>query len=250
MTTFKALLVEDEVTERKELVDALKEQGEIEVTDICDSNADAYQLLAKNSYDLIFLDINLRDGYSFSLLRRLKQDNIRIPPLVVVTAHTEFEYAQKFVNEYQEYIVGMLKKPFWSDWIKSHDQVLERMFVRAQRSRWKERKEITIIAIKTINKIIVIEPSFISHIATGEKYKGKSQVYLTNSNEPIDAVFSLRQLLNQLPHFLIQISRFVAVNINCIAELDHVNKEVTLKNGISFIAGNEFYQTLRELLDV
>lgn len=244
---FHTLIVEDEVLPRNELKKALEEGDEFEVIASCESNREAFNLLSGGNFDVIFLDISLSDGSSFHLLSQLTKNDITIPAIVVVTGHREFEYAQKLLNEYKDQIIYILNKPFWENWIAHHDHIIDKLSLRAQKSKWDKKQEFSIITIKSDKQTFFIDPKEIKFIKTGEKGSGKTCVALIDKE--IESSSSLNQLLKQLPYYFFQINRFVAVNVNFVSSVDHSDREVYLKNNTCFPIGSEFYNDMREALD-
>jgi len=70
----------------------------------------------------LFLDIKIKGGDAFQLLRTLKRKNVDIPPVIVNTGFAEFEYVQKAHNEFGDYVIMILKKPFWEDWAEKESR--------------------------------------------------------------------------------------------------------------------------------
>lgn len=48
---------------------------------------EGFEKLAKNSYDLLILDLNLPRMNGFELMRKINNDKIKCPPILVVSAH-------------------------------------------------------------------------------------------------------------------------------------------------------------------
>lgn len=82
----KILIVEDELESQKYFELILKKKFEV---DFCDSKKSMYNLLSKNDYDVIVMDISLKDGTNgVDLIRELKRStsNINIP-IICLSAH-------------------------------------------------------------------------------------------------------------------------------------------------------------------
>ncbi len=66
----KALIVEDEILAQEELARILKKHSpDIVIAGITGSVRDSAEWLRKNTADLIFMDIQLSDGYCFDIFR-------------------------------------------------------------------------------------------------------------------------------------------------------------------------------------
>ena len=83
MTT-KILIVEDNELNMKLFYDILEYQ-KYSVEKAFDG-LEAYEKITKNSYDLIILDIQLPKLDGFSLLKKLKEENVILPPVIIASA--------------------------------------------------------------------------------------------------------------------------------------------------------------------
>ena len=80
----KILVVEDNETNMKLFCDILEYKG-YKVTKNFDGQ-EAYTTIKNNSFDLMILDIQLPKLDGFSLIKKLKEENIKIPKTIVVSA--------------------------------------------------------------------------------------------------------------------------------------------------------------------
>ncbi len=80
----KILIIEDNELNMKLFCDILKYQNYN--TDTSTDGIEAYKKIKNNKYDLIILDIQLPKLDGFSLLKKLKDENITIPPIIIVSA--------------------------------------------------------------------------------------------------------------------------------------------------------------------
>ncbi len=114
------LIIEDEPyaqQELKRLLDSLK-QG-IEVLDMIDTVEDAVEWLnTRKAPDLIFLDIQLADGISFEIFRKVKVE----APVIFITAYDEFA-----VRAFQLNSIDYLLKPVKQDDLKRALKKLDSM---------------------------------------------------------------------------------------------------------------------------
>lgn len=247
ISTLKTLVVEDEKMARTELVKALKEDGHFEVVGEAANVAEAFSLIQSTPADVLFLDIGLPGGNAFYLLRELRKRSVYIPPVIIVTANTEYEYAKKLLNEYSQEVIYILNKPFWSAWVQHYQNILDSLMAKAQELRNIEKLQVNrFVNISSGKKTYLIDPAEIVYIQTGPKGKGKTQVIL-KSNANLECNLSLTQLLLQLPSSFFQINRFEAINLNCISMIDHGNRELILQNGQYCSIGSAFYDQFSKL---
>jgi DNA-binding NarL/FixJ family response regulator len=81
-----ALVVEDQTTFRELLVELLAASGEV-IVESCPSGAQARSLLARQSFDLVLLDLVLPDCHGLDLLDELQtMARARAPRVIVLTA--------------------------------------------------------------------------------------------------------------------------------------------------------------------
>jgi DNA-binding NarL/FixJ family response regulator len=85
------LLVEDSAVLAEILSEALSEIPEVDLVGVVDSEAEAYEVIARERVDLIFLDLQLKQGTGFGILRALT-DMHPAPRCVVLTNHDLPEY--------------------------------------------------------------------------------------------------------------------------------------------------------------
>lgn len=87
MAKVQALLIEDESPAARRLTRMLAEiDPDIDVIDTLESIKDAVAWLRNRQPDLIFLDIHLADGLSFSIFERVKVDS----PIIFTTAYDQY----------------------------------------------------------------------------------------------------------------------------------------------------------------
>lgn len=87
----KVLLVEDSAVLAEILSEALSELADVELVGAVDSETEAFRVLAHEHVDLIFLDLQLKQGTGFGILRSLA-DMHPAPRSVVLTNHDLPEY--------------------------------------------------------------------------------------------------------------------------------------------------------------
>ncbi len=238
---YKALVIEDEIMARQELISALNEDGQFAVQGEAQNVSQAYDLVKSTPVDVLFLDIGLPGGNAFYLLSELKKNGVNIPPVIIVTANTEFEYAKKLLNNHSDVVIYILNKPFWSSWIQHCNNIIELLLARSQESREYEKPNPDrFVSIQFGRKSFMVDPTEIVFIQTGNKGKGMTVITL-KSNVELNCSLSLSRMLLNLPPFFFQINRFEAINLYCISLIDHGNKEVILENGHYCSIGSAFY---------
>lgn len=125
----KALIIDDEEFARKNLEIMLQDYCEnIASTELAESAAEALNLLEKESFDLVFLDINMPNMNGFTFLEQLDNRNFEV---IFTTAHSE--HALKAIKETP---IDFLEKPINID-------ELQKSIIKAEK-RINEKKQSTI----------------------------------------------------------------------------------------------------------
>ncbi len=98
MTELNVLVVEDDLLQRKALHDLLRKRGHA-VTAL-ETIAEARKTLAKQSFDLVLLDLSLPDGDGLGFLEEMKTagGNLASADVVIVTAHTDVGRAVRAIK--------------------------------------------------------------------------------------------------------------------------------------------------------
>ena len=84
----RVLIVEDEDLAARRLIEMLSRTSEeIDIIGRTSSVKETHEFLLEQTPDLMFLDINLSDGYSFSIFDK---EGFDTPPIIFTTAYSEF----------------------------------------------------------------------------------------------------------------------------------------------------------------
>lgn len=106
----KAIIIEDEEIAAKRLQKIIQEIDDtITVTHTISSVKEAIHFLKHHEQDLIFLDINLSDGYSFEIFEQLSITT----PIIFTTAYSEFA-----IKAFEQNSISYLLKPVCKDALK------------------------------------------------------------------------------------------------------------------------------------
>ena len=102
----KVLIIEDEPLAAKRLKLLLKEiDEEVDILDTLDSVSSAVQWLQNHRADLLFLDIHLADGNSFSIFDQVEVQT----PIIFATAYDEYAI-QAFKQNSIDYLLKPIEK--------------------------------------------------------------------------------------------------------------------------------------------
>jgi len=244
-----ALVVEDEAPIRKALIAALNEMPELEVVGEADSLEEAFDLVKNTPADVLFLDIKIIGGTAFHLLHLLKRDGCAIPPVVINTGFPEFEYAQQLHNEFGSDVIAIWKKPFYENWERHKEKILEAISIKQQQKRLTDNASMPaqkLLNIQDGRQSYIVHSGDIVMVKTGPKGQGKTEIILERHS--IHCNLSMKQLLAKMPGNIFQINRYEAVNIQWISLLNRSTHQVFLRNGAECIIGEEYFKGLLDVL--
>lgn len=89
--SISVLLVDDHKMLREGIKQLLEFDHDIVVSDQASSVAECKNLISKNKYDIVVLDVNLPDGSGIKMLPELKKINKKVS-FLILTVHNEIEY--------------------------------------------------------------------------------------------------------------------------------------------------------------
>ncbi|MGA1931728.1 response regulator transcription factor [Arcobacter sp. YIC-464] len=102
----KILLLEDDFVLNEIIEEFLEEQG-YEVT-VCFDGESAQELLYSKTFDLLLLDVNVPNINGFTLLKELREKEIKTPAIFITSANLLEDMEEGFRSGCDDYI----KKPF------------------------------------------------------------------------------------------------------------------------------------------
>jgi DNA-binding LytR/AlgR family response regulator len=236
----RVLLVDDEPLAQTALVNILLARGDVEHFDSASNAIAALEKLAKDSYDVLLLDINMLDLSAAALVDQLLKRHFPLPSIVFATAHV-----QHAIVAFEKHTVDYVLKPF-SD--ESINEALDRAARRAQGERAAKLIEALpqlqklsrpghpVIAIKSKGKILFINPGDVVAVQAEGNYvslRRESDSYLLR--ESISVVAEKLK-----PYGFIRIHRSVLVNTSFVVEIEPYS---TGKYGLRVKGGKEYAVT-------
>jgi two-component system LytT family response regulator len=215
----RVLIVDDEPLARSALEQALCGRNDIETLDSAIDAIQALDMMQKEKYDVVLLDIRMPELSGIELADRLNKRNQPIPSIIFVTAHDQHAVAA-FANHAVDYVL----KPFSSDRIH---EALNVAFQRTENERAARLLKIlphletllarqsSKVAIKAKGRILFIDPTEVAVIRAEGNYvllEKRSGSYLLRESLSVVAE-KLR------PHGFIRIHRSVLVNTSFVEEV-------------------------------
>jgi two-component system, LytTR family, response regulator LytT len=217
----KVVIIEDEAIAANNLENQLKKiEPEIQVLAKIDAIRDAVNWLSNNKVDLIFLDIHLSDGLSFSIFEQIEVKT----PIIFTTA-----YDQYTLKAFKVYSIDYLLKPIELNELKKSIEKFKNMTGQNQ------EESIDIQALlaslqpnkKYQKRFIVHAGQKIRMIKTSEiawfNGSDKGTFLCTFANKRFAIDFSLDKLEN-----LIDPEKFFRINRNYLINIEAINEMFTL----------------------
>jgi two-component system response regulator LytT len=108
-STIAAILVDDEPLARDELTYLLREFPDVEVIATGTNGLEAVRLITELEPDLVFLDIQMPGLDGMGVIRRLREQDIPMPHIVLATAHDQYA-VEAFRLEAMDYLLKPVER--------------------------------------------------------------------------------------------------------------------------------------------
>lgn len=252
----RALIVEDELKSVEVIKGLIKNNSwaKIEVVGVVDSNEDAYNAIMKLSPDLIFLDIELRDGSSFNMLKKIENPNFKI---IFTTAFDKFAI-RAFKFSAVDYLLKPLDDQEFEDaltkYVKQYGANLEKEQIKNIQSIYESNQDLykNKLAIKD-SKGVVFEP--LSNIIALVAEKSYTMIVLINNKKNLST-----KNLGFYEEILDDTSQFFRSHHSCIVNLEQIKSfnispnsktaELTMNNNQSFPVSSRRIADLKKILNL
>jgi len=248
----RVLIVDDEPLAQTALAHVLGTRNDVEHFDSAKDAIEALDKLAKDSYDVLLLDINMPELSGTELVDQLRQRDETMPSVVFVTAHDEHAIAA-----FEKHAVDYVLKPFSSERI---DAALDRAFRRTEGERAAKFIEslphlkklspalAPRVAIKAKGRILFINPNDVVAVQAEGNYvllQRESGSYLLR-----EAISVVAEKLR--PYGFIRIHRSVLVNTSFVEEIKpYLTGEygLRIKGGKEYTVTRTYKKNLRSLAE-
>ncbi len=212
----KIAIIEDEPLSQEELKDLLyKYFPEFEVVKTLSSVRESIEWLNENKVDLLFMDIQLKDGISFEIFEYLEIKT----PIIFVTAYDEYA-----IRAFKENSIGYLLKPIIDEDLvitinkfnnkndfDSYKNRIDKITPHSKENSYKNR-----FVLKLGAKLIVVDVNNISYIYSSDK----NNFLITKDNNKYIIDYTIENLETMLePKFFFKVSRKCIVSIDAIDEI-------------------------------
>lgn len=207
----KALIVDDEMPARNELIFMLEETGKAEVVGEAGDVPSAINLIKAHQADVLFLDINM-PGYSGLQLAEVLKTHPNPPAIIFVTAYSNFALKAFDVNA-----LDYLVKPVEAErLLAALDKVEKAKGAKAPAAPLEHGAGVTRVTVNKGGKKHFLSSADITYIRARDDYS-----YLYTDEAKFLSTTSLTSLLEQLEGYgFYRTHRGYVVNLNRIMSVE------------------------------
>lgn len=223
----RCIIIDDEAPARTIIRTFLEDNTDVEIVAECDNGFDGYKMIAKESPDLIFLDVQMPKLTGFEMLEIVENK----PSIIFTTA-----YDQYALKAFEHNAIDYLLKPFSRE---RFDEALEKVRKRAVEkqpidnliSDIREKTEhLDRIVVKSGTKISIVPVDTILYIKAEDDY-----VMLHTDDGRYLKQMTMKYLEEHLPgEQFARVHRSYILNLSTIDKMERYEKEtfmLILKNG-------------------
>ncbi|PBQ31316.1 hypothetical protein CNR22_05915 [Sphingobacteriaceae bacterium] len=224
----KALIIDDHKVNRLYLRTCLEKHfSQIETIEESASVGNAVELINSSEYDVVFLDMELKDGVGFDVLKEIK-DFIYV---IVVTAYKDYAI-EAFKYSVVDYLLKPLNESEFVNAVKkvmklcSKDASAKFVGLKGELVKAKNESE-TPLMINYKNKLIALDKKDIVFI----KALGKHSEIHVNTKDFYTSYKNLKEFETAMTASFVRIHHSYLVNLDSIVSYSRDTSHVTLSNG-------------------
>jgi len=228
-----ALIIEDELLARLTITNYLtKYFSQVDVVGEIESISEAEIFLTSNHADLIFLDVQLRDGKGIELLNKIRSNRYRI---IFTTAFREYT-----TEAFEHKAFGYLLKPLDPDDFK----IIVNRAIKDILIRDRDNQKIT---IPTAGDNLIVNMNEIIRCESDSNY---TKIFLDSQSKPV----LIGKTLKYVSETFLASSEFIRVHRSHLININHLeyqkisSNSITLSNGDSIPVSRSRKKQLKELL--
>ncbi|OAD46476.1 LytR/AlgR family response regulator transcription factor [Polaribacter atrinae] len=207
---YKYVIIQDKQEALDNLKATLDNHSNYKLVDVATTLEDGFSLIIKTKPNLIFLDVEIDDKNSFTLIPKLKEFFIELPTIIMTTSHNY--YAKEAVNNQVSYF---LSKPIEPVELQKSLFLFEKKFIEGQ----------THLAVKTSSDIHILDYKDICFLQAERNYTSVFNLM----GEKLSTSKSLKHFEETLPKKFIRIHKSFIINKNCIDRLNTRKGQIFLK---------------------
>ncbi|MCE9596796.1 MAG: LytTR family DNA-binding domain-containing protein [Spirochaetia bacterium] len=204
----KVLIVDDETAARNVLLNYCSRNPALHAEDAVCSGREFVEKVTTKQYDLIFMDIELRDSTGTLALQQVP----RLPPVIVTTGHPEYA-----VEAFELGMMDFLLKPFtFERFMLSVNRVIE----SAERNAGDKDFRTTGVSVRNGDHFYFVPFQEIIYVTS----RGKGSIIHTTSTEHQTSRL-LMSMNDTLPkHQFLRVHKQFVINLNFVSHLQQAAK--------------------------
>ncbi|HMS67187.1 MAG TPA: LytTR family DNA-binding domain-containing protein [Saprospiraceae bacterium] len=225
---YTCLIVDDEYPAHDVIKALIKLNAQLVFVKSCYTGEEALQEITQDTYDLVFLDINMPGLSGIEVLQKLESK----PAIIITTAYTDFAF-----DAYQNDAIDYLQKPIAID---RFEKAISKAIIYAQSKKLENTQFLTIKVDGIKQKINQEDILFCQSMGNFVKY------FVNNIPKPLIVNQSLSSQLKELnPNLFIQIHRTCIVNRLFI--IRKKDKCLVLKGEVELPIGRKYTSILNSI---
>ncbi len=232
MNPIKCVVIDDEPMALEKMEAYIRKTPFLEATALCESPFEAMQVMARQSVDAIFIDINMPDLNGMDFIASMTE-----PPMVVFTT----AYAEYAVESYRLSAVDYLLKPFDFATFQRAANKLLKQHTQSVQSKTSHQDSDTLY-VKVDYRYVNLKIDDILYIQGMSEY---IQIH-TSEQRPLIVHTSMKQIMESLPEYFLQVHRSYIVNMRQAGEIDRMR--IIMNGGNSITVGDNYKKGFMEYL--
>jgi DNA-binding LytR/AlgR family response regulator len=247
---YNVCVIDDEPEIRKILIKTLDESLDFKVIGEAEDVESGVELILNKQPDAVFLDIKLRGGDAFQLLSFIKRRMDLVPAIILNTGYSDFDYAQKAINDFRNEVVMILQKPFWEDWEKKEIEIIKR--INDYYPEDQININMTRLSIRSDHTTWLIHLSDLIFIEVPIEFKGRGKLNLVTTYKSFVINNSLQKIEEELPAYFIRINRYTIVNKQYLSHFDHSEQLLFLRGMLerNFSVGDTYKKEVLKEMEI
>lgn len=252
MKTIRFYVMEDVPDMLRAIIEMLNETTDCEVIGSSDAIHEGFEQILQLKPDALMLDISLNGGTAFELIQMMKQHNVPIPPVIIMTGDPDYSKAGAAVDIIGPALVKLIEKPFWKTWPKEFPGIKATILSRMAQLNGDDA-ELKLRTINSVDELMVRSSHMTYRIVLNDLLyldaeKGFT-TFVIRGGKTIKVRKTMNDLMTKLPSYICRISRDKAVNLRHLDQIDHETDELFLTDcKVNFFIGEPYKAALKEAL--
>jgi DNA-binding LytR/AlgR family response regulator len=238
-TPVSVFIAEDRQSSLDLLIEYMLFRKELKLEGVAKNGEEAFKMLSKKKYDLIFLDINLPLLSGIEVLERLNN----IPYVIFTTAFDKYA-----IRAFEVGAVDYLLKPFS---MERFNQAVDRALkIITDKNKYIKSSKILGMSFKCNRKNYIVPFEDIVYVSSSSRYS-----VISTNDEEFETPILLKEVGQKLPEGFLRIHKQYIVNLKYVFKVEHLiggQYEITLNddNKTDLPVGRTYYDNLKKRLNI